>query len=153
MQQPAQGMVNVSGRQEELRRAVAEGFLLADPAAVEAVRANNAPKADPLATARTAALLAVKNTPLAIPHCHPIRVTEVKVEFDLSVNSVRVVCEVQAVDRTGPQMEALCGVTGALLTLYDMIKGICPTACMARISLVEKEGGRSGRWRAGEADE
>jgi cyclic pyranopterin phosphate synthase len=140
--------VDVSGRDETPRRAVAEGFLVADPDTIRAIREGRLPKAEPLATARAAALLAVKDTPRLIPHCHPIRVTAATVEFDFAVNSVQVRCEVRAVDRTGPQMEAIVGVTAALLTLYDMAKALCPTASMERVRLVEKEGGRSGHWRA-----
>ena len=141
-------MIDVSEREEGRRRAVADGYLVADPATVEGIRTDSLPKPDPLGTARAAALLAIKNTPHAIPHCHPIRVTHASVEFEFAADSVRVVCEVAAVDRTGPQMEALSGVTSALLVLYDMVKGRCPTASLARIGLAEKEGGRSGRWRA-----
>jgi len=140
--------VDISERPESLRRAVAEGFLLADPDTIEAVRCGALPKSDPLPTARAAALLAVKRTPQLVPHCHPLRITAVGVRFEFSMNSVRVLCEVRARDRTGPDMEALCGVTGALLTLYDMVKGRCPSAVLERIALLEKQGGRGGAWRA-----
>ena len=152
MTESLKGSVDVSERDESARRAVAEGFLVADPETIEAVRTNGLPKSDPEATARAAALLAVKRTPSLVPHCHPIRVTAVGVEFEFSMNSVRVVCDVRAVDRTGPEMEAMHGVAAALLTLYDMVKGRCPTAALDRIALREKEGGRDGRWRAEKAD-
>ena len=97
---------------------------------------------------RAAALLAVKATPGLVPHCHPIQVTAASVDFEFAAGSIRVTCEVHAADRTGPPMEALHGVTAALLTLYDMIKYRCPGASLQRIALIEKEGGRSGRWRA-----
>ena len=142
------GMVDVSDRDRTPRRAVAEGTLLADAETIEAVRGGRLPKADPVATARAAALLAVKATPRLIPHCHPINVTAASVDFEFSEGSIRVTCEVHAADRTGPPMEALCGVTTALLTLYDMIKYRCPGASLQRIVLVEKEGGRSGHWLA-----
>ena len=146
-------MIDVSDREETRRRALAEGYLVAGPEAVEAVRANRLTKADPLPTARAAALLAVKNTPTTVPHCHPVRVTAATVDFEFSTNAVKVTCEVCACDRTGPQMEALCGVTAALLALYDLVKGLCPTARLDRVALVEKEGGRSGCWRRGEGGE
>jgi len=152
MSEPAKGMLDMSGREETPRRAVAEGYLVADPDAIEALKSNRLPKADPLPTARAAALLAVKATPGLIPHCHPIRVTAAQVDFEFSANAIRVQCEVSACDRTGPQMEALAGVTVALLTLYDVVKNVCPTAVLDRISLVEKEGGRSGHWRRGGGD-
>ena len=145
---PLEVMVDVSEREETVRRAVAEGYLVADPDSIEAIRANKLIKADPIPTARTAALLAVKGTPALIPHCHPVRVTGVDVEFEFAVNSVRVKCQVRAVDRTGPQMEAICAVSAALLTLYDLVKGLCATATLTKIMVVEKEGGSSGLWRA-----
>ena len=152
MGDPLEGMVDVSGREPTPRRAVAEGFLLADPDAIEAIRENRLPKSDPIPTARAAALLAVKETPRLVPHCHPIHVTSAEVRFEFAANSVRAVCEVRALDRTGPQVEAMQGVTTALLVLYDMAKAICPTAQIARVALLEKEGGRSGHWRAEDAD-
>ena len=142
------GTVDVSDREMTRRRAVAEGTLLADAETIEAVRKGHLPKADPLATARAAALLAIKATPRLIPHCHPINVTAASVDFEFSDSSIRVICEVHVVDRTGPPVEALCGVTTALLTLYDVIKHRCPGAELKRIALLEKEGGRSGHWRA-----
>jgi len=144
---PPQGMVDVSGRDETDRRAVAEGYLVADAQAIAALRANRLPKPDPLPTARAAALLAVKATPSLIPHCHPIRITSASVAFEVAEQSVKVTCEVRAHDRTGPQMEAVSGVSAALLTLYDIVKAVCPGASLDRIGLVEKEGGRSGHWR------
>ena len=146
------GMIDISARDRTPRRAVAEGVLVADAETIEAVRSGRLPKADPLATARAAALLAVKATPSLVPHCHPIQVTAASVDFEFSEGSIRVTCEVHAADRTGPPMEALCGATTALLTLYDMIKPRCPGASLQRIALVEKEGGRSGHWRAEGAD-
>ena len=148
MCKPREGMVDVSEREETVRRAVAEGYLVADPDSIEAIRTNKLIKADPIPTARAAALLAVKSTPDLIPHCHPLRVTGADVEFQFAVNSVSVTCEVRAVDRTGPQMEAICAVSAALLTIYDMCKAMCPTARLTEIMVVEKEGGRSGLWRA-----
>ena len=141
------GMVDVSGRQRIPRSAVAEGFLQADAETVEAIRSGRLPKSDPVATARAAALLAIKQTPHLIPHCHPIDVTSASVDFEFSEASVRVLCEVHAVDRTGPPMEALCGVTAALLALFDMIKHRCPGATLERIRVLTKSGGRSGDWR------
>jgi len=150
--EPLKGTVDISERGESPRRAVAEGFLVADPATIEAVRAGALPKGDPVATARTAGLLAVKRTPGLIPHCHPVRVTAAALQFEFSANAIRVACEVRAIDRTGPEMEAMHGVAAALLTLYDMVKGRCPTAMLRRIGLLEKEGGRDGHWRAERAD-
>ena len=71
-----------------------------------------------------------------------------RIEFELAPTSVAVRCEVKALDRTGPDMEALCGASVAALTLYDMVKGLCRTARIAQTHLLEKEGGDSGHWRS-----
>jgi cyclic pyranopterin phosphate synthase len=143
-----QGMVDISGKQPTRRVAVAEAVLVADEQTVRAIEANELPKADPLATARAAALLAVKNTPGTIPHCHPIPLTGVEVEFAPEADRVRIRCRVATEARTGAEMEALCGVSVAALTLYDMMKAVCRGARIECTRLLEKSGGRSGHWRA-----
>ena len=110
------------------------------------------PKADPLPTARAAALLAVKRTPDLVPHCHPIPVSDVDVDFVMGRDTVTTHCRVKVFARTGAEMEALCGAAVASLTLYDMIKAVCPGATIIRTRLLEKAGGRSGDWHAGESD-
>ena len=69
-------------------------------------------------------MLAAKKAAELIPHCHPISITSINVDFQFATDSVTVLCEVSAWDRTGPEMEALCGATIAALTLYDVIRGI-----------------------------
>ncbi|MHC4480017.1 MAG: cyclic pyranopterin monophosphate synthase MoaC [Planctomycetota bacterium] len=150
MAKPKQGMMDVSEKGRTRRVAVAEAILRADEETVRALTANALPKADPLPTARAAALLAVKETPRTIPHCHPIAVTDVEVEFAVGTDAVTVRCRVATVDRTGVEMEALCGASVACLTLYDMLKGVCPGAEIARVRLLRKSGGQSGDWRAEE---
>lgn len=144
----AKGMVDVSSKGESRRVAVAEAVLKADEATLTAIAENALPKADPLPTARAAALLAVKGTPRLIPHCHPIPVTDAEVEFSLAEDSVTILCRVGTVARTGVEMEALCGASVAALTLYDMIKAVCRAAEITAIRLLEKSGGRSGNWKA-----
>lgn len=147
-----EGMVDVSKKEETLRVAVAEAVLRADEATLKAIRENSLPKADPLPTARAAALLAVKGTPALIPHCHPIPVTDAKLEFSLGADAVTIRCRVATFARTGAEMEALCGATVAALTLYDMCKAVCRGAEITRVRLLEKSGGKSGEWRAEDAD-
>jgi len=147
------GTVDVSGKQVGPRRAVARSVLSAPAEVVEAIRQGRLPKRDPLATARCAGLLAAKKTAQLIPHCHPVAVTSISIGFDFGEASVTVRCEVVAQDRTGPEMEALCGASVAALTLYDMVKGICRSAKIAETCLEEKEGGKSGHWRAAEERE
>jgi len=146
------GSIDVSEKDVTLRRAVAQSILVAPPEAIQAIRQNALPKKDPLATARAAGLLAAKRTASLIPHCHPIALTGVAVAFDFADVSVTARCEVTAVDRTGPEMEALCGAAVAALALYDTIKGICRGARVTQTLLVEKDGGKSGHWRAEQSD-
>ena len=143
------GTADISAKEPTLRRAVAESVLVAPPETVEAIRQDALPKKDVLASARAAGMLAAKKTPDLIPHCHPVALTAVSIEFEFAEGSVTARCEVKAYDRTGPEMEALCGATVAVLTLYDMIKGVCRGARIERTFLLEKEGGKSGPWRAG----
>lgn len=147
MSEGQQGMVDVSGKEQTLRVAVAESVLKADQATLKALAENSLAKADPLPTARAAALLAVKGTPALIPHCHPIPLTDAKVEFSLGSDSVTIRCRVSTFARTGAEMEALCGAAVAALTLYDMLKAACPGAEITRVRLLEKSGGKTGHWR------
>lgn len=147
------GTIDVSGKERTPRRAVAQSVLVAGAEAVEAIKCDTLPKRGALATARAAGLLAAKKTASLIPHCHPIAITSIGIDFEFGDESVTVRCEVAALDRTGPEMEALCGASIAALTLYDMVKGVYRGARVAQTYLLEKEGGRSGHWRAGERDE
>ncbi len=146
-------MADVSGKPRTHRVAVAESVLRATEKAVRAVAANQLPKADPLATARAAALLAIKGTPELIPHCHVIPITDATVEFDLEGDTITVRCRVVTFARTGAEMEALCGASVAALTLYDMLKAVHPGAVITRTRLLEKSGGKHGEWHAEEGDE
>ena len=148
MSDGGKGMVDVSGKDVTRRVAVAESVLSADEPTLAALRENRLPKADPLPTARAAALLALKATPNLIPHCHTIPVTDATLEFELGPDTVTVRCTVGTVARTGAEMEALVGASVAALTLYDMIKSICRGAQIVRTRLLEKSGGKSGHWRA-----
>jgi len=114
-------MIDISTKQHVLRVCTAEGYLRLSEAALEAIKRREVKKGDPIETARTAALLAVKRTPELIPHCHPLPVTSVRVDIDVA-DRVAVRCEVSTVYRTGVEMEALVGVSAALLTLWDMVK-------------------------------
>lgn len=139
------GMVDVGGKAETRRRAVARGELRVRPATAEAVREDAVEKGDVLAVARVAAVDAVKHTWEAVPLCHQIPVTDVDVDF--AVAEDRVTCEVavETVGRTGPEMEALQGVTGGLATVWDMVKsaekaadGSYPDTAIEGVRVVEK---------------
>lgn len=144
------GTVDVSGKPATPRRAVAQCVLTASEDAITRIREDTLPKRGAVGTARAAGLLAAKRAADLIPHCHPIALTSTAVDFHFEANTVKVTCEVSALDRTGPEMEALCGATLAALTLYDLIKAICPGPRLDAARLLEKEGGKSGHWRAEE---
>jgi len=152
MAAPEHGLVDVSDKAPSRRVALAESVLRADGPTLAALAANELTKADPLATARAAALLALKRTADLIPHCHPIGITRASVEFELGPSTVTVHCRVTTLGRTGAEMEALVGASIASLTLYDMIKGQCRGAEIVRTRLLEKSGGKGGVWRAEDAD-
>jgi molybdenum cofactor biosynthesis protein MoaC len=140
MEKPHRGMVDVSGQAQGARRVEAEGYLMADPETIAAIRDNTLSQADPLPTARAAALLGIKQTDRLIPHGHPTEVTGADVEFEFSSNSVCVRCRVRADARTDPGVEALEGVMQGLLALFDMVKDRCPMALCQRIALVPQQG-------------
>jgi cyclic pyranopterin phosphate synthase len=139
-------MVDVGEKAETGRIAVASGRIRMHPETLEAIRHGAVPKGDVLGTARLAGILAAKRTPEWIPLCHPIRLTgvEVTVTEDDGLPGLSVRAEVRAMDRTGVEMEALAAVAAALLTAYDMVKGIDRAMEIGPIRLDRKEGGRSG---------
>ncbi len=140
------GMVDVSGKPETLRVARASAFLVMSPDTLAAVRKGRLPKGDALEAARIAALQAAKETWRLLPHCHPLRLTQVQVSLSLTEDGVAIETEVRAVDRTGAEMEALTAASVAALTLYDMCKSLERGMVIQYVRLEEKSGGRSGRW-------
>ena len=142
-------MVDVSGKPETVREAVARGVLRMTPSTLRIIREGNAPKGDVLGVARTAGILATKRTSDLIPLCHPLRITGVDVDFtdDMRRGELRVEARVRTVDKTGVEMEALTAVSVAALTVYDMIKAVEKGVTIERIELVEKRGGKSGTWQ------
>lgn len=143
-------MVVIQGKPDVPRRAVATGTIRLRPATIAAIRLSRVAKGDPIAAAEFAGLQAIKSTWQTLPHCHPIPLTSASVE--LEVRADRVVCTtaVEATYKTGVEMEALYGVSVALLTVWDMVKslekdahGQYPTARIEGIHVVSKEkGGR-----------
>lgn len=143
-------MVDVSGKETSSRAAVAEGRLIMKPATLAALRDGRTPKGDPLVVARIAGIQAAKRTPELIPFCHPLRLADIDVAFELedSLPGIRARSHVVVVERTGVEMEALTAVTTALLTAYDMLKGVDRGMRIEGVRLLEKSGGRSGKWSA-----
>ena len=117
-------MVDISAKPDVPRRAVATGDLVLRPATLRAIRARRVPKGDAIRTAEVAGLQAVKRTWDALPHCHPIAITSAGVELAVRRGRVTATCTVAATYKTGVEMEALYGVTVALLTVWDMVKAL-----------------------------
>jgi len=118
-----------------------------------AVAANTFNKGDVLATARVAGIQAAKRASALLPMAHPVLVGNVYVNFTIADEHIDVEAEVDTVDRTGVEMEALAAVTVAALTIYDMCKSSDRTMTIERVALWEKSGGRSGTWRREETPE
>ncbi len=137
-------MVDVSAKSETERTAVAEGFIRVSEAVLAAIRDNSLRKGDALATARVAGIMAVKNTPRTIPLCHDIPVSGCDIGLELGEGRIRATCRVVCRARTGAEMEALSGVSAALLTLYDMAKSLDRDMEIGGVRLLSKSGGASG---------
>ena len=145
----SKGMVDVSAKAISVRTAKATGHILLGREAFDVLTRGICPKGDVLTTARIAAIQAVKATPMTIPMCHPILVEAIDVDFttDASRAGVGVTVTVQSAGKTGVEMEALCGVAAACLTIYDMLKYAGRDMIIERIRLMEKTGGRSGDFK------
>jgi cyclic pyranopterin phosphate synthase len=143
-------MVDVADKTDTRRIAVAGGQISMLPDTLARILGGQAAKGDVLGIARIAAIQATKRTAELIPLCHPIALTKVSVEFSHDAADSSIACRVNAetVGKTGVEMEALTGVAVALLTIYDMCKAIDRGMVMSDIRLLEKQGGRSGHWRA-----
>ena len=116
------GMVDIEYKREVERIAIAEGRIKLKNRTIEAIKNNEIKKGDPFKTAETAALLAIKNTSNVIPHCHPLPIMYADIHFSIEDDNVICRCEVKTSYRTGVEMEALHGVSIALLTIWDMVK-------------------------------
>jgi molybdenum cofactor biosynthesis protein MoaC len=144
-------MVDVAGKGESLRRAVARARVRMQSATAERLRSGTAPKGDVLAAARIAGIQAAKRTPELIPLCHTIRLTRVTVDLAVESDGVRIEAAAEAIDRTGVEMEALVAASTAALTVYDMLKGI-DRGMTLEVALEEKLGGASGAWKRGDPE-
>lgn len=144
-------MVDVSGKQVTARTASAAGRFETTPDVIALLRRDGLPKGDALAVARIAGIAAAKRTPDLVPLCHPVALHGVTVDLELTDDAVEIVATTRTADRTGVEMEALTSVVTAGLALYDMVKAVDRSARLTDVRLLEKDGGRSGRWTAGEA--
>ena len=141
-------MVDVGGKAETQRVAVASGRITMTPAALTAIRDGAVPKGDVLAAARIAGVMAAKKTAELIPLCHPLALDAVTVDFEVDADAVRVTATASLTGRTGVEMEALTAASVALLTVYDMAKAIDKGMVIEGVRLIAKRGGKSGDWFA-----
>ncbi|NMB84902.1 MAG: putative cyclic pyranopterin monophosphate synthase accessory protein [Methanosaeta sp. PtaB.Bin018] len=142
------GMVDITEKPPVIRTATARGSIKLREATLEAVRSDSVKKGDVLTVARLAAILAVKDTPRLIPLCHPIPITGLDVDFVLDEEQMSVTVTVTSLGKTGVEMEALTGVSAALLNVWDMVKylekdetGNYPETLIEEIKVLEKRKG------------
>ena len=143
------GMVDVSVKNITLRTAKASSSIVLGAKAFQTLKEGTCVKGDVLATAKVAAITAVKSTPAIIPMCHPILIEAVDVEFKLNKKerSVTTFVTVKSSGKTGVEMEALVGAAAASLTIYDMLKYTGRDMIISETKLLEKTGGKSGSYK------
>jgi cyclic pyranopterin phosphate synthase len=141
-------MVDVASKSDSPRMARARARVRMAAATLAKIEAGTMGKGDVLAVARLGGIAGAKQTATMIPLCHPVRITSVTIEFELdrALPGVVVEATVEAIDRTGPEMEAMMAVSTAALTIYDMCKAIDRGMEVGDVMLVEKRGGKSGHW-------
>lgn len=142
-------MVDVGGKAATRREAVAEATVRLDAATRELLLSGRLPKGEALAVARVAGIQAGKDTSRLIPLCHPLPLSQLRIEFEpVGDDAVRVEASAVTVGPTGVEMEALVAASIAALTIYDMVKARCRGATVERVRLLHKSGGKSGVWSA-----
>ncbi len=145
-------MVDVTPKEATHRRAVARCRVTMKPETTGMITSGAITKGDVLAVARVAGIQAAKQTPMLLPLCHPLLVGSVYVNFTIEDNFVEIEAQVETVDRTGVEMEALTACAVAALTIYDMCKSVDREMNIGQLALWEKTGGRSGPFRRKAAD-
>lgn len=146
-------MVDVGGKDDTMRIAIASGRVRMSPETVEVIREGRAKKGDVLGVAQVAAIMAAKKTHEIIPMCHPLMLTKINVSLEVTSDTVEITAQVETSGKTGVEMEALTAVSAAGLTIYDMVKAIDRSMVIDSIQLESKEGGRSGVWKRSKDDE
>lgn len=145
-QNGAAWMVDVGGKVDTEREAVAEGSIFMSRECFDKVREGSMKKGDVLGVARVAGIMGAKKTAELIPLCHVLNLTKLAIDFEMAPEKceIRAKCTAKTTGKTGVEMEALTGVSIALLTVYDMCKAVDKTMEIGRIALLEKSGGKSG---------
>ena len=139
-------MVDISKKAETAREAIAEGRISMNQECFDQLKAGSIGKGDVLGVARIAGIMGAKKTSELVPLCHLLSLTKAEIDFELEDEtcSVRTICTVRTIGKTGVEMEALTGVQIALLTIYDMCKAVDKGMEMNGIHLCQKSGGKSG---------
>ncbi len=142
-------MVDVGDKPVSHRVAVAEGTIHMQPETLDLILQGKHKKGDVLGIARVAGIMAAKKTADLIPLCHPIAITHIDIELEPKISENKIHCNVttETRDQTGVEMEALMAVQVALLTIYDMCKAVDRGMIIDNVRLLEKSGGKSGRWK------
>jgi cyclic pyranopterin phosphate synthase len=143
-------MVDVGGKAETRRVAVAEGVVVMPPDLVEKFFSGDLPKGDAAAVARVAGIMGAKRTAELIPLCHPIVLDSVEISLDRTGHGVAITATVSTTGHTGVEMEALTAVSASALTIYDMVKSVERGVTIESVRLRRKEGGRTGTWERSE---
>jgi cyclic pyranopterin monophosphate synthase len=150
-------MVNIGAKQITHRRATTMAQITMQPATLKAISDNKITKGNVLESARLAGIMAAKMTHQLIPLCHPIEITNVKIDFKIlspkkaearsQKSEITIYATVEAMDRTGVEMEALTAAAVTGLTIYDMCKALDRGMIISEVKLLEKSGGRSGHYK------
>ncbi len=141
-------MVDVSGKDDTRRDAIASGHISMHADTLQAIKDNALKKGDVLSIARIAAIMAAKKTSELIPLCHPLMLNKISVDFEYLDDGILVTSLVRINGKTGVEMEALTAVNIALLTIYDMAKAVQKDMVINDVKLIKKTGGKSGEWNA-----
>jgi len=138
-------MIDISEKKEITRTATASGRIKLKPGTIRLIKNKQVEKGDVFEIAKVAGMLAVKKTPDAIPHCHQIPITSIKIDFEISDNYIDATVIVKTIAKTGVEIDALCGVATALLTIWDVVKkyekdeqGQYPGTGICEIKILEK---------------
>lgn len=142
-------MVDVSEKEITHRIAVAEGTIAVSREVMDAIKGRKVKKGDVLTVAQVGGIMGTKKTSELIPMCHPLSLTNATLDFEVDEEAceIKAMCTAKTDGKTGVEMEALTGVSTALLTIYDMCKAIDKRMVIKNIHLVEKSGGKSGEFR------
>jgi len=139
-------MVDITAKPDTHRQAVARGLVRMQPATLELIKKGRMVKGDVLFAAQLAGIMAAKQTPSLIPLCHPILISDVRIEFNIDEkeSTVEITATVESTGKTGVEMEALTATAVTALTIYDMCKAVDRGMRIENIRLVKKSGGKSG---------